>query len=67
MAELDGISLEAFRVLTERTGLSLSDAELTSLKPLFDFYAEQIEKLHQVELDVEDLAVTFAPDWAPQG
>ena len=51
----------------ERVGLSLSDEELVSLKPMFDFYAEQIQKLHDVELDVEDLAVAFSPGWNPQG
>jgi hypothetical protein len=67
MAETAGIPLETFRVLTERSGLSLSEAELASLKPMFDFYAERIQKLHEVELDAEDLAVVFAPGWNPQG
>ncbi len=61
MTETAGIPLETFRVLTERVGLSLSDEELASLKPMFDFYTEQIQKLHDVELDVEDLAVAFSP------
>ena len=67
MSETAGIPLETFRVLTERVGLSLSDEELASLKPMFDFYTEQIQKLHDVELDVEDLAVAFSPSWNPQG
>lgn len=67
MTETAGIPLETFRVLTERAGLSLSDEELASLKPMFDFYTEQIQKLHDVELDVEDLAVAFSPGWNPQG
>ncbi len=67
MSETAGIPLETFRVLTERVGLSLSDEELASLKPMFDFYTEQIQKLHDVELDVEDLAVAFSPGWNPQG
>ena len=65
MTETAGIPLETFRVLTERVGLSLSDEELASLKPMFDFYTEQIQKLHDVELDVEDLAVAFSPGWNP--
>ena len=65
MAATEGISQEAFRVLTDRAGLNLNDAELTALKPMFDFYAEHIEKLHNVELDVEDLAVVFSPGWNP--
>jgi hypothetical protein len=67
MAETAGIALENFRVLVERARLSLSSEELTALKPLFDFYAEQIQRLHEVELGAEDLAVTFDPGWDPQG
>jgi hypothetical protein len=66
MAETAGIALENFRVLVERAGLSLSSEELTVLKPMFDFYAEQIRRLHEVELGAEDLAVTFDPGWDPQ-
>jgi hypothetical protein len=66
MAETPGISLENFRVLVERAGLHLSDAELTALQPMFDFYAAQIDKLHEVELGAEELAVTFLPHWDPQ-
>jgi hypothetical protein len=61
MTESTGISRENFRVLVERAGLQLSDAELTALQPVFDFYAEQIHKLHEVELGAEELAVTFLP------
>lgn len=63
----EGIAPEAFRVLTERAGLALSDDELASLKPMFDFYAEQIHMLHSIDLDSEDLAVAFVPTWDPQG
>ena len=66
MAESPGISRDNFRVLVESAGLQLSDAELTALQPMYDFYAEQIRKLHEVELGAEDLAVTFLPHWDPQ-
>jgi len=66
MSEAAGISLASFRVLTERAGLTLSDTELSALKPMFDYYAAQIPKLHEVALDAEDLAVTFSPSWDPQ-
>lgn len=66
MPETEGIALETFRVLTERSGLRLTETELAALKPMFDFYAAQIQKLHEVELDTEDLAVVFAPGWNPQ-
>jgi hypothetical protein len=61
MTSSTGISRENFRALVERAGLQLSDTELTALQSVFDFYAEQIHKLHEVELGVEELAVTFLP------
>jgi len=66
MAETVGVSLERLRVLVERAGLSLSSEELAALKPMFDFYAEQLRLLHEVELGAEDLAVAFDPGWDPQ-
>ena len=66
MAESAGISLDQLRVLAERAGLGLTNEELTSLKPMFDHYAKQIRMLYDVELDAEDLAVTYSPNWDPQ-
>ena len=66
MTDTGGISLEHFRVLVERAGLSLSSEELASLKPMFDFYADQIQQLHALDLGAEDLAVVFPPGWDPQ-
>jgi hypothetical protein len=60
------MALDHFRILVQRAGLRLSDAELTALQPMFEFYAEHIQKLHEVELGEEDLAVTFLPHWDPQ-
>ena len=61
MSEPTEISLDAFRVLVERAGLRLHDEELAALKPMYDFYAPLVQALHEVELDAEDLAVTFLP------
>jgi hypothetical protein len=61
------ISLDHFRVLTERAGLNLTAEELVALKPMYDYYAVLIQQLHEVELGAEDLAVTFSPNWDPQG
>jgi len=66
MADSDGISLDNMRVLAEQVGLRLTPAELEHLKPMFDFYAEQIRALHDVDLAAEDLAVVFSPNWDPQ-
>ena len=52
---------EASSRLAQRAGLRLTTEELTSLKPMFDHYAKQIQMLYEVELDAEDLAVMYAP------
>lgn len=66
MAEPVGISLDHLRVLAERAGLTLSAEELTSLKPMFDHYAQQIPALFEIELEAEDMAVVYHPNWDPQ-
>ena len=66
MADSDGISLDNLRVLAERVDLRLTPAELEHLKPMFDFYAEQMGVLHDLDLAAEDLAVMFSPNWDPQ-
>jgi hypothetical protein len=66
MAEAEGISVDQLRGLAERAGLALKNEELTALKPMFDHYAKQIKVLFEVELDAEELAVTYSPNWDPQ-
>jgi hypothetical protein len=61
MSEQKSISLDDFRVLVERAGLNLNAEELAALKPMYDFYAPLVQELHDVELNAEDLAVTFLP------
>ena len=65
MADREPISLDHFRILTERAGLILTPDELTALKPMYDHYAALIQTLHEVPLDAEDLALTFSPTWDP--
>jgi len=67
MADAEGITLDDMRVLAERVGLRLTPAELEHLKPMFDFYAEQMRVLHDLDLAAEDLAVAFSPNWDLQG
>jgi hypothetical protein len=66
MAESEGIAIDQLRVLAERAGLALTNEDLTSLKPMFDHYAKQIRMLYDVELEAEDLAVSYSPNWDPQ-
>ncbi|MCH8063186.1 MAG: hypothetical protein IH861_11855 [Chloroflexi bacterium] len=62
MAEHTEISNEAFRALTERSGMKLSAEELEALKPMYEHFARQIAPIHDLELDAEDLAVVFQPE-----
>ena len=67
MAESEGISVEQLRGLAERAGLTMKSEEVTALKPMFDHYAKQIKMLFEIELDAEDMAVVYSPNWDPQG
>lgn len=67
MAEAEGISLEDLRVLTEQVGLSLTSTELEQLKSMYDFYRQDVQSLHDIDLDMGDLAVVFPPQWDPEG
>ena len=67
MAEAEGISLENLRVLTEQVGLSLTGTELEQLKSMYDFYRQDVQSLHDIDLDMGDLAVVFPPQWDPEG
>jgi hypothetical protein len=66
MAEGEGISVEQLRWLAERAGLALKHEELTALKPMVDHYSKQTKLLFEVELEAEDLAVMYSPNWDPQ-
>ena len=66
MAATEGISLDQLRLLTERAGLRMTEAELAAFKPMYDHYARQIPALFEVELEAEDLAVMYTPNWEPQ-
>ena len=66
MAASEGIAIDQLRGLSERAGLALRPEELAGLKPMFDHYAKQIRVLFDIELDAEDLAVTYSPSWDPQ-
>jgi hypothetical protein len=63
----EGIAVEQLRGLAERAGLNMKSEELTALKPMFDHYAKQIKLLFEIELDAEDMAVVYSPNWDPQG
>lgn len=66
MAETNGIALDTLRILVEQAGLRLSDTELTQMQAMYDFYREDVQALHELDLGMDDLAVTFPPQWDPE-
>ena len=63
MTQDNSISIDAFRVLADRAGLGLTAQELEELKPMYDHFARQTAVLSTLDLDAEDLAVRFPPEW----
>jgi hypothetical protein len=60
------LTLDEFRFLIERAGLSLSQDELENLKPLYDLYMDHIKPLYAVDFKAEEIGVSFHPDWPSQ-
>ncbi len=62
-AENEGVSPEVFRQMAERAGLGLTEEELERLRPLYGLYLEFSNQLHAVELQAEEIALAFNPEW----
>lgn len=67
MATPDELTMEEFKALVSRAGMTLSDEELSDLKEMYEFSRPGIDALHQVDLGAIDLAVSFEPVWDPEG
>ena len=67
MTTPDELTMEEFKALVSRAGMTLSDSELSDLKEMYEFSRPGIEALHQVNLGAEDLAVSFEPARDPEG
>ena len=59
----DIVTPEEFKLMSDRAGLGMSQEELDQLKPLYDLYAHYIRQLHSIDLQAEEIGVTFHPDW----
>jgi hypothetical protein len=64
-AKEPGISIEEFRLMSERAGLGMTVQELEDLKPLYDLYTQYTEILHSIDFGAEEIGMTFHPDWPP--
>ena len=60
------VTSEEFRLMTERAGLGMTPEEVAELKPLYELYAQYLNLLHSIDLQAEEIGVTFHPDWPPE-
>ena len=63
MPEQGEVSMEEFRLMADRAGLGLSDAEVEELKPIYELYAAYAAQLHTINYGSEEMVVEFHPDW----
>ncbi len=62
----EGVTLEEFKLMTDRAGLGLSPQELEELKPLYELYLPYIKLLHSIDLmRGEEISLDFHPGWTP--
>lgn len=59
----DGVSSEVFRQMAERAGLGLTEEELERLRPLYGLYLEFVNQIHSVDLQAEEIALAYNPEW----
>ncbi|MDA0771176.1 MAG: hypothetical protein O2821_13300 [Chloroflexi bacterium] len=65
MNEKTGLSSEEFATLVRRAGMTMNEAELEHLKPMYEHFADSVQQMHLLDLGMEDLAVTYIPNWEP--
>ena len=58
-----GVNAEQFAMMTRLAGLNMSQEEIDDLKPMYDLYSEYIRLVHSVDLQAEEIGLTFHPDW----
>ena len=64
--EEEAVTIEEFRQMTLRAGLGMTPDEVAELKPLYELYAQYVDILHSIDLQAEEIGVTFHPDWPPE-
>ena len=64
-SDAGSVTPEEFKLMADRAGLGMSQTELDDLKPLYDLYARYVQILHSIDLQAEEIGVTFHPEWPP--
>ena len=62
MIESESGSMDDLEALARRSGLDLTPEEVESLRPMYEHFAAEAAKMHELDLDDGDLAVMFAPE-----
>lgn len=57
------VTMDDLRAAVRLAGLSLDDAELEALLPLYQFLRERVDTLHEPNLPLGGQAMTFPADW----
>ncbi len=57
------VSAEQFAMMTQLAGLNMSQEEIDQLKPMYVLYQEYIRLVHSIDLQAEEIGLTFHPDW----
>ena len=61
---MESTDTEAIRLLLERAGLTLTDEELEKLIPYYQRNLERLQALHSADLEKEEVAGVFPPQWS---
>ncbi len=59
----EAVTSEEFKQMADRAGLGMIQEELDELRPIYELYAQYIQLLHSIDLQAEEIGVTFHPDW----
>jgi hypothetical protein len=59
----EAVTSEEFKMMADRAGLGMSQEKLDELKPMYELYAQYIQILHSIDLQSEEIGVTFHPGW----
>ncbi len=59
----EAITIEQFKIISQRSGLDFTPAEMEHLLPLYQGFAEQLRMLHDPNLPLGLPAVTFDSQW----
>ena len=62
MAEKPEVSIEEFKFMADRAGLTMDQSELEHLKPIYELYMEYTAMVHSINFGSEEMVVEFHPD-----